>query len=162
LDVSSILKTILLAEDSEDDEKLFLRILRQAGVENHVSVVRDGDEVIAYLKGDGVFADRRKYPLPCALFLDLRMRRVDGWEVLRWIRTQEELAGMLVVVLTIFDAPKAIMEAYRLGAHSFLIKPFAERDVKNLVQYFRRALTSTSRNAIVLTSIAKLLTTFEK
>lgn len=157
-----MLKTILLAEDSEDDEKLFLRILRQAGVGNSVSVVRDGDEAIAYLKGDGVFADRRKYPLPCALFLDLRMRRVDGWEVLRWIRTQDGLADMLVVVLTIYDEPKAIMEAYRLGAHSFLIKPFAERDVKNLVQYFRGALTSTARNAIVLTSIAQLLSALNK
>ena len=152
-----MLRTILLAEDSQDDEKLFLRVLRQAGVENPVSVVHDGDEAIAYLKGDGAFADRKKNPLPCALFLDLRMRRVDGWEVLRWLQTQDHFADMLVVVLTVFDEPKAIREAYRLGAHSFLIKPFAQDDVKNLADYFKSALSRTARNSVVLFSLAKLM-----
>ena len=152
-----LLKTILLAEDSADDEKLFVITLRRAGLENPVQTVRDGDEAIAYLKGEGAFADRVKFPLPCALFIDLKMRRVDGWEVLKWIRTQESLQNMLVAVLTGFDDPKSTMEAYRLGAHSFLVKPFADRDVKNLVQYFRGALTSAARNAIVLATLAQLM-----
>lgn len=152
------LKTILLADDSEDDQKLFLRILREAGVDNPVSIVQDGDEVLAYLKGEGAFADRKEYPLPCALFLDLRMRRMDGWEVLRWLRTQEDFQKMLVFVLTVLDEPKAAIEAYRLGANSFLIKPFSERDVKNFLKYFRGALTVTVRNSIVLSTLAKVLT----
>jgi CheY-like chemotaxis protein len=135
-----LLKTILLAEDSPDDQILFLRVLRQAGVENPVFIVHDGDEALSYLKGEGSFTDRERFPLPCALFLDLRMRRVDGWEVLRWLRTQDEFSGMLVVVLTVFDEPKTILEAYRLGANSFLTKPIWGPDVKNLVQYFRSAL----------------------
>lgn len=153
-----MLRTILLAEDSQDDEKLFLRVLRQAGVDNPVSVVHDGDETIAYLKGDGVFADRKKYPLPCALFLDLRMRRLDGWEVLKWLQSQNHFGEMLVVVLTVFDEPKAIREAYRLGAHSFLIKPFSDHDVRNLADYFKSALSKTARNSVVLFSLAKLIT----
>lgn len=115
--------------------------MRQAGVDNPIEVVSDGDEALAYLKGQGVFADRRKFPLPCALFLDLRMRRVDGWEVLKWIRMQDEMKDMLVVVVTVFNDLRSRIEAYRLGAHTFLVKPFSEREVKNLVQYFRQALT---------------------
>lgn len=138
-----MLRTILLAEDSPDDEVLFLRVLRQAGVSNPVVVVRDGDETLAYLKGNGAFANRDRFPLPCALFLDLRMRRMDGWDVLKWMRDQDHLNGMLIVVLTGFHEPTSITEAYRLGAHSFLIKPFEPRDVKNLVQYFRNSLMKT-------------------
>lgn len=132
-----------MAEDSPDDEVLFLRVLRQAGVSNPVVVVRDGDEALAYLKGQGDFANRERFPLPCALFLDLRMRRMDGWDVLKWMRDQDDLSGMLIVVLTRFNDPTSITEAYRLGAHSFLIKPFEPRDVKNLVQYFRSSLMKT-------------------
>ena len=152
-----MLKTILLAEDSQDDEKLFLRVLRNAGVGNPVSVVHDGDETIAYLRGDGIYSDRKQYPLPCALFLDLRMRRVDGWEVLRWLQSRSDFGDLLVVVLTVFDEPKTIKEAYRLGAHSFLIKPFSQHDVKNLADYFKSALSKTTRNSLVLFSLAKLI-----
>lgn len=139
-----ILKTILLVEDSQDDQFLFLRTLKHAGIENPVSVVHDGDEALAYLKGEGAFADREKFPLPCALFLDLRLRRTDGWEVLKWIQAQKALKKMLVIVLTGFDDPKAVVEAYRLGAQSFLTKPLSESALKNLVQYFRGALTVTT------------------
>lgn len=139
-----ILKTILLVEDSEDDQVLFLRTLKKAGIENPVSVVRDGGEALAYLKGEGTFADREKFPLPCALFLDLRLRCMDGWEVLKWLRTQNALKKMLVIVLTGSDDPKTVVEAYRLGAQSFLTKPLSESALKNLVQYFSGALTVTT------------------
>lgn len=139
--MAMILRTVLLADDSEDDQRLFVHVLRQAGVDNPIEVVSDGDEALAYLKGQGAFADRRKFPMPCALFLDLKMRRVDGWEVLKWIRMRDELKDMLVVVVTVFNDLRSRIEGYRLGAHTFLVKPFSEREVKNLVQYFRRALT---------------------
>ena len=85
------------------------------------------------------------------------MRRVDGWEVLKWLRKRDDFSDLLVVVLTVFDEPKAIMEAYRMGAGSFLIKPFETRDVKNLAQYFRGSLTKTARNSVILFSLAKVL-----
>lgn len=147
----------MLVEDSQEDVDLFIRILRQSGVEIPIHVVSDGDEAIAYFKGEGNFADRDKFPLPCGLFLDLKMRRVDGWEVLRWIQTQEHLQKMLIVVLTVFQGPKFIMEAYRLGAHSFLVKPLSPQDVKNLVQYFGASLAHGARNEVVLGGIAKLM-----
>lgn len=157
-----LLKTILLAEDSEDDEKLFLRTLRQSGVANPVSVVRDGDEAIAYLNGNGAFANRQQFPLPGALFLDLKMRRVDGWEVLTWVRGQDNLQNLLVVVLTVFDEPKAIMDAYRLGAHSFLVKPLSHHDVQNLVRHFGSSLSYTSRNEAGLAESARLISNFKR
>ena len=151
--MTPLVKTILLAEDSVDDERLFLRSLKQAGMENPVFVVRDGEEAIAYLKGEGGFANRLAFPLPCALFLDLKMRRVGGLEVLRWIKTQENLKDLPVVVLSGYNEPKAISEAYQLGAQSFLTKPLAHRDVNNLLNHFRTTLTV----AMVMAALADLV-----
>ena len=71
-------KTILLAEDSPDDEFFFKRALNTAGVKNPVVVVRDGAQVISYLKGEGIFADRQTHPVPVVLFLDLHMPKISG------------------------------------------------------------------------------------
>jgi|SRR5579872_2873216 len=129
-------KAILLAEDSQDDETLFKRTLRMARLENPIFVVRDGDEAIAYLKGEGDFADRDKHPLPAVLFLDLKMRRVNGQEVLRWIGTQPHLREMLVIVLSHFGDSREINQAYSLGAKSFLTKPCTQADLDNLIAHF--------------------------
>ena len=79
---------ILLAEDDENDIALFRRALANADIRNPVEIVRDGDEAIAYLKGEGKFSDRTKYPLPALMLLDLNMPRRDGFQVLDWIRRQ--------------------------------------------------------------------------
>src|SRR5579884_278603 len=89
-------KTILLAEDSADDEFFFRRVFGAVGLKNPLEVVRDGQQVIAYLKGEGEYADRELHPLPGVLFVDLRMPRVNGREVLQWLKTQAQFKGMLV------------------------------------------------------------------
>src|SRR5262249_52411163 len=116
-------KTILLAEDSADDERFFRRVLTSVGVLNTVTVVRDSRDVLAYLKGEGIYADRRKFPLPDVLVLDLSMPPANGWKVLRWLQTQS-LAGMLIVVLSNHSDLPRMRDAYELGANSFLTKPF--------------------------------------
>ena len=79
-------KPILLVEDEEHDV-LFMRLaLEEATVESHLSVVRDGREAIAYLKRDGEFANRQEFPLPGLVLLALRLPRLPGLEVLKWIR----------------------------------------------------------------------------
>ncbi|MDB6020493.1 MAG: putative response regulator, CheY [Pedosphaera sp.] len=128
--------TILLAEDSTDDELFFKRILLSVGVLNALKVTRDGKETIAYLKGEGDFADRDLFPLPGVLFLDLKMAPVDGWEVLLWLKARPEFNKLLIVVLTNYDGTKELHKAYALGAHSFLIKPFKELDMKGLLEQF--------------------------
>jgi DNA-binding response OmpR family regulator len=79
--------------------------------------------VIAYLRGDDKYADRRRYPLPGLLLLDLKMPRKNGFEVLQWLREQPEFAQLQVVVLSSSDEIKDINRAYELGANSFLVKP---------------------------------------
>src|SRR4051812_33029458 len=91
---------ILIAEDREDDVLLIRRSLERARVLNPIQIVRNGEETISYLQGEGKFANRDEYPLPSLLLLDLKMPRTDGFEVLRWIRQQPALKALRVIVLT--------------------------------------------------------------
>ena len=114
---------ILLAEDRDDDVVLIRRAFKNGNLVNPIYVVRDGEETIAYLKGEGQFANRAEYPLPELLLLDLAMPRKDGFEVLRWLRQQPGLSALRVVVLTSSDQMRDVNLAYKLGANSFLVKP---------------------------------------
>src|SRR5439155_17333120 len=114
---------ILLADDSDDEVMLSRRAFRDAKLLNPLQVVRDGDEAIAYLKGEGRYANRAEYPLPALLLLDLKMPRKNGFEVLEWIREQPSLSGLRVIVLTSSQELRDVTRAYRLGANSFLVKP---------------------------------------
>ena len=114
---------ILLAEDREDDIRIIRRAFEQAKLLNPLQVVRDGDEAIAYLKGEGKYSNRAEYPLPDLVLLDLKMPRVDGFEVLRWAREQPGLKALRFVVLTSSDEMRDVNLAYQLGANSFLVKP---------------------------------------
>src|SRR5437870_1339531 len=114
---------ILLVEDLEDDVIMIRHALKNAHITNPVQVVRDGAAAIAYLRGDGDYGNRRTYPLPALMLLDLNMPRLDGFEVLRWLQDQQHLAKMRVVVLTDSMDTRDTKAAYQLGAHSFLVKP---------------------------------------
>jgi CheY-like chemotaxis protein len=115
--------TILLAEDREDDIILVQRAFERGGIRNPLFVVRDGEEAINYLSGVFPFSDRVSFPIPALLLLDLKMPRVDGFDILRWLKTQPDLATIRVVVLTSSDDIRDVTKAYQLGANSFLIKP---------------------------------------
>jgi CheY-like chemotaxis protein len=116
-------RSILVAEDNENDIILLRRAARNARFTNPLSIVNDGEEVIAYLHGDGKYADRRRYPLPALLLLDLKMPRKNGFEVLQWLRDQRQFTDLQVVVLSTCDDIRDINRAYELGANSFLVKP---------------------------------------
>src|SRR5579862_9390544 len=92
--------TILLVEDNEDDIILIERAFAKARLINPLQVVRDGEEAIAYLSGEGVYNDRDRYPFPLMLLLDLHLPRKNGFEVLDWLRHRPEAAELTVVVLT--------------------------------------------------------------
>ncbi len=128
---------ILLAEDDENDIALFHRALANAGIRNPVEVVRDGEEAIAYLKGEGKFSDRAKYPLPALMLLDLNMPRIDGFQVLDWIRRQPQLDAMRVVVLTVSRDVYNVTRAYRFGANSFFVKSLDSQTFIQLVETIR-------------------------
>jgi CheY-like chemotaxis protein len=114
---------ILLAEDREDDILLIRQAFKRGNVPQPTHVVRDGEEAVAYLAGDGKYANRDEYPLPALLLLDLKMPRMDGFEVLEWIRKQPSLRPLRVVVLTSSEDIFDVNHAYELGANSFLVKP---------------------------------------
>lgn len=123
---------ILLAEDDEDYVVLIKKVFATAHIPNPVHVVWNGEEAIAYLKGEGKFSNRDEYPLPDIFLLDLKMPRVNGFEVLKWVRQQPQLAALRILVLTSSDQIRDVNEAYRLGANSFLVKPFDFEDFTHL------------------------------
>src|SRR5579862_6747885 len=113
----------LLVEDAETDAILIRRAFIKGNIVNPLQLVTSGDQAIAYLKGEGTFANRAEYPLPELVLLDLKLPGIDGFQVLRWIRQQPELKALRVVVLTSSDRIQDVNLAYQLGANSFLVKP---------------------------------------
>lgn len=113
----------LLVEDAETDVILIRRAFQKGNIVNPLQVVTNGNDAIAYLKGEGAFANRAEYPLPDLVLLDLKLPGRDGFEVLRWIRQQPNLKALRVVVLTSSDRIQDVNLAYQLGANSFLVKP---------------------------------------
>jgi CheY-like chemotaxis protein len=136
---------ILLVEDREDDILLIRRAFEKAHVPNPVYVLRDGEEAISYLKGEGKFANREEHPLPHMILLDLHMPRMDGFEVIKWIRQQPGFGSLLVIVLTSSDQLRDVNEAYRLGANSFLVKPLDFQNFVELGEIIRNYWINTNR-----------------
>jgi len=114
---------ILLIDDSDDDCLLIRRAFAKARVLNPLFVVTSGEDALAYLSGSGKYANRAEFPLPSLVLLDIKMPRMDGFEVLRWIRSQPGLRLMRVVMLTSSGDVRDVNLAYQLGANSFLVKP---------------------------------------
>src|SRR5256885_235495 len=112
--------TVLLAEDDPDDILLTQIAFEKARLANPLQVVRDGEEAIAYLKGDGKYANRERFPKPILLLLDLKMPKVNGFQVLEWLRTQPGLAALPVAIMTSSDHDPDVTRAYGLGADSYL------------------------------------------
>jgi CheY-like chemotaxis protein len=125
--------TILYAEDDESYALLLECTLKQVGFSHTLRVVGDGSEAMKYLKGDGKYADRSQFPMPNVVLADLKMPRVNGFELLSWIRKSSPCPHVPVVVLTCSDEFREIQEAYRMGANSFLIKPPHVEDLKELL-----------------------------
>jgi len=124
--------SILLAEDCEDDGNIFKEIVKLSPYANPITVVRTGEEAIAYLIGEGAYADRSKFPLPTVFITNLRLPKMNGFAVLRWVRGQPRFRDLFVVVMSGRLKPKKMRQAYRLGANSFLIKPLDRRELENL------------------------------
>ena len=125
---------ILIVEDREDDILLMRKAFDKASLPNPITIVRDGEEALAYLSGEGKYASRDEYPLPALVLLDLKLPRMDGFEVLTWIRKQEGIRGIPVVVLTSSSQLRDVNRAYELGANSFFVK---ELDFQNSVDLSR-------------------------
>src|SRR5579885_1437679 len=109
----------LLVEDADTDAVLIRRAFSKGNIVNPLQVVTNGLEAIAYLKGEGRYANRAEFPLPELVLLDLKLPGMDGFQVLRWIRQQPELKALRVVVLTSSDRIQDVNLAYQLRPNSF-------------------------------------------
>ena len=116
-------QTILLVDDSENDTILMRMAFRKAEFNLPLQEVRNGEQAIAYLKGEGVFNDREKHPLPSVILLDLNMPMKNGFEVLAWARAHPEFKRLLMIILTASRRPEDVERAFDLGASSYLVKP---------------------------------------
>jgi CheY-like chemotaxis protein len=116
-------QTILLVEDSDDDLSLMKHACRAAHFQASLHTVNNGEEAIAYLKGDGAYADRNKFPLPTVMLLDLNLPKVTGYGVLTWVRMQPVLKRLSIIVLTASMRPEDVERAFDLGANWYLVKP---------------------------------------
>jgi len=127
-------KIILVAEDDPTDAFFLQRAFGKTGVAVGLEFVRDGQEAIDYLRGEPPYADRTVHPLPQLLLLDLKMPRLNGFEVLDWLRNQPHLKRLLVIVFSSSAELGDINRAYDLGANSYLVKPHASELLLELVQ----------------------------
>src|SRR5690348_5236246 len=105
---------ILVVEDDENHAFFIRRAFHQAGLLNPVHFVQDGDQALAYLAGEGPYANRDEFPLPSLVLLDLKLPNTNGFEVLEWVRAHPTLSGLRIIVLTTSGATSDINRAYRL------------------------------------------------
>ncbi|MGE5443905.1 MAG: response regulator [Ignavibacteriales bacterium] len=122
---------ILLVEDNPNDVELTLRALKRHNLANKVHVVRDGAEALEFIFGEGDYTGRDIDHRPKVILLDRKLPKVDGLEVLRRIKSEERTKVIPVVVLTSSREERDIVESYKLGVNSYIVKPV---DFDNFVQ----------------------------
>ena len=122
---------ILYVEDEENDVIFMRNAWKNIGLLNPLYVVTDGEQAMQYLAGEGKYANRDEHPMPFLVLLDLKLPKVSGLEVLKWIREQPAIHTLQVVVLTSSNQPMDIHAAHELHANAYLIKP---SDAEHLAQ----------------------------
>jgi two-component system response regulator len=126
---------VLLVDDNPTDADLIRTAFKTAGFNGIFHVLPDGEQAMQYFVGTAPYFDRSKFPMPHLLLLDLRMPRVGGLELLTWLRTHDFGKTLPVIVMTESSYDKDITSAYRLGARTFLTKPFAPADFIAALKY---------------------------
>jgi two-component system response regulator len=116
-------KPILLVEDNQDDVQLIKRAFKRSRLTNELVVVRDGQEALDYLFCTGSYAGRSPDEMPCLILISLKLPKIDGLEVLKRIRADQRTQLIPVVVLTSSEEERKMVESYKLGANSYVIKP---------------------------------------
>ena len=114
---------ILLVEDNSSDAEVTIRTLRKRNISNRIIHVKDGQEALDWIFGVGAYLGRDPNNHPKLVMLDLKLPKVDGLEVLRAIRADERTRLMPVVMMTSSREQRDVIESYKLGVNSYVVKP---------------------------------------
>lgn len=126
--------TILVVEDNSHEAVLLQNALKKMDMALSVQFVVNGEEAIDYLGGAERFSDRKQFPEPDLVIMDLKMPRKGGFEVLEWFRNLQEGALIPVIVLTSSDREVDVQRAYSLGASSYFIKPTGLEEFRSMIK----------------------------
>lgn len=135
---------ILHIEDCEKDALLFGRACEAAGLPAAFCIVQSGSEAVAYLEGDGKFADRSAYPLPDLIVLDLKLPGMDGFDFLKWVRGQTEFLLLPVLVFTESTSVEDKVRAIQEGATGYFVKPKDFDTLVRMAESFRKIVKNGS------------------
>ena len=127
------LKPLLLVEDSANDLELTLAALAQIPLENRIEVARDGAEALDYIFRRGAFEDRASAD-PAVVFLDLKLPKVDGLEVLARVKGDPATRNLPIVVLTSSREESDIVRSYNLGVNAFVVKPVGFKEFFEVIR----------------------------
>jgi len=127
---------ILLAEDSGTDLKIVLRAFEKSSCQNNIFTVRDGQEVVDFIWHQGQYADKKKYPRPNIIVLDLNMPKLSGFEVLKRLKSDLQYNFIPVVMLTSSQQEADIVKSYSLGASGYIPKPANYEDYVKMIEGF--------------------------
>jgi two-component system response regulator len=142
-------ETILLVEDNPDDALLTRRVLKKNNICNDVMLIRDGAEALDYLFGTGSYEGRDLARMPQVILLDLSLPKIDGFEVLRRIKSEERTKRVPTVILTSSEDQRACVESLGYGANSCVRKPLE-------IEQFRTVVRQLGMYWIVLNETPKL------
>jgi len=123
---------ILLVEDDPNDVWLVKHAFQSANISNPLRIVNDGQEAIEYLKGGGGYSDRGAFPLPRLVLLDLKMPRLNGFDVIGWMRKHYPWKLTPIIILSSSALPQDVNRAYELGANAYMVKPADYRALERL------------------------------
>lgn len=116
-------KVILLVEDDPNDVILVKRAMKKAEVKSKIKVVKDGEQAMDYLGGGAKYENRKEYPIPDMILLDLKLPKKSGLELLEWVDNQPKIRRIPIVILTSSRENEDVNKAYDLGVNSYLLKP---------------------------------------
>lgn len=135
---------IVVAEDDPNDVVLLQRAFQKNGIPLPVHVCNDGADAMAYLKGEGRYADRQTYPFPRVLITDLKMPRCGGFELLEWLDKHPECNLIPKIVLSSSAEERDVRKAFQLGANCYFRKPATVQELQEIVKlasdFWTRAL----------------------
>lgn len=135
---------VLIAEDQESEREIYKAALRKCGGPD-AYFVHDGVDCIDYLRGEKQFADRAIYPFPTCMLLDLKMPRLNGFEVLKWMFDHPDCRVIPTVVMSNSNMEDDIDKAYKLGANAFFTKPSTLREMVEVLALIHHFWTVSQR-----------------